>query len=588
MGNYTSRSWAAWAEYRQRHLDQQVTDKFDFLGLPPEVQTMVAGMLCPNCAFADGEIASTQEAKEMQRGLGNLALCGSYLCEVANGHRFHSFVMTPDPLFGDRNPWPGYSRDFEIATAHRYHNITFVELLERLLNHGQLREGLRFLSLRDFALSFKSGINKRRLRLLIKGSREFGLPVPSFVPALLALPNRTRDDPPWSSEQTYWLEEELWLEGTVTGSRSMDFDIWLARLLVFKLTPHVERLMIDPVLAACIFEFNPPTVIQVLPSVSTLGIPAVASTSRVGPELVEISMEALLLSFPNLFAFQNDQRGLILNYTPDLPAGSVPLCPTLRRLVLASREPAHLQYITRMLREFPSLEYLYFHRKPASLNDWIDDEFSNANVFDSVHHSLKVLKYTSSLITHEPIPAGLEVRIDTFAEPRFFDVPHFNDFRVLERLEIDQALLGRMALPRSHADWSPGPQFPSLDWKLPESLCRLTIRFVYDWSTLSAQLAPLATAKYAGQFPLLKDIFIVITSHDIVSYTGEWPPEITLPLMYEPIVVSTGVLLRAAGIKLSVSIEEIGPRPADLDNRAGDLDTKVLIILSQKEFSREI
>lgn len=584
MGNYTSRSWAAWAEHRQRHLNQEATNHFDFLGLPPEVQTMIAGWLCPHCSFADWEIASTEEAKELQRDLGNLALCSSRMREVANCHRFHSFVMTSDPAFRDRPLWPTLPfGEEEIAIAHRYNNKALVELLERLLNYGQLRQNLKFLCLRNFTISFKAGINKRTLRRLINGSREFDLPVPGFVPALLALPNHTRDDAPWSTEHSYWLEGELWIEGVMAGLRSMEFDIWLVRLLLLKLAPNIERLMIDPGLAARTFALNPPAAI--FSSVSTLGIPESGGISLMGPSLRRVSMQSLLSSFPNLRAFQNDERSLVWHPAPEISDGSRPLGPHLRRLVLASEQPARLQYVARMLQEFPSLEWLYFHRRSGRFIGWSDDEFSNANVFDAVHQNLRVLKYSSSLVTQYISPEGRRVEVDSFEEPHFTDVPHFRGFLVLERLEIDQALLGRMAEPGDYANSPHGPQFPDLDWKLPESLCRLTIRFVYDWPTLAAQLVPLAIAKRTGgQFPLLKDIFIVITDITTVQYTGAWPPEIPLRRSYEPIVVSTGVLLREAGIKLSVSTEEIGPRPAGLDDDPGDSEISIPIVFSGHEF----
>ncbi|POS78362.1 hypothetical protein DHEL01_v203243 [Diaporthe helianthi] len=503
MGNHNSRSSAVMVQRRQL-AHNQLIDYFDFMGLPTEIQTMIVGWLCPNCAFGDGEIASTEEARELQRSLGNLAVCSSRLLKVANGHTFHSFVMPQDPAFSDRQTWIGDpERDADVGLAHRYHNRAFANLLERLLNYAQLREDLKFLSLRNFTLRFKAGITKGRLRLFINSSRSLGLPVPAFIPELL-------------------------------GN---------------------------------------------LPSVSTLGIPEPNGDFVFARGRLLHRMEMILESFPNLRAFQNDDGRLEaypnrLIRAPDTP----PLGQHLRRLVLSSEQPGRLRNVTRMLREFPNLEEFYFHRRRAHSYGARTWNFSNANVFDALHHSLRVLKYTSAWVTLHPHPDDFRIEIDCFEERNNSDVPHLAAFTKLERLDIDQALLGRMATVRDQLAAPIGPHFPGLDWKLPQSLRRLTIRYVHDWAALAAQLIPLAVAKRAGgQFPFLESIYIVIAPVGIVSYTGTWPLEMSLNTSQLEVVRSTGLLLRDVGIQLWVSTEDIGPRPPELDDYLDGAETLIAI-----------
>ncbi|KAG8161258.1 hypothetical protein KVR01_009522 [Diaporthe batatas] len=307
---------------------------------------------------------------------------------------------------------------------------------------------------------------------------------------------------------------------------------------------------------------------------------------------VAFDMETLLLSFPNLWAFQNNEAALTWYQALNIPANSPPLGPNIRRLVLSSHQPRQLEYITRMLREFPNLEWFYFDRKPPReiLTQWQpDDEFSNADVFGALHDSLRVLRYTGTVVTqHVNGGPGNRpwVAIDSFSESHLSDVPRFRGFRRLERLSVDQVLLGRMATLTDYKDWPVGPHFPDLDWRLPESLHRLTIRYVHDWPTLAGQLVPLAIAKRAGgQFPMLKDIFVVIVDSTTVESTGTWPLEIPLRGSYEPVIVSTGLLLREAGIKLSVSTEQIGPDVLDeFDEDPADLGTPIEIVCFQSEF----
>ncbi|KAK7710826.1 hypothetical protein SLS64_005731 [Diaporthe eres] len=216
-----------------------------------------------------------------------------------------------------------------------------------------------------------------------------------------------------------------------------------------------------------------------------------------------------------------------------------------------------------------------------------DPAFSNANVFNSVHHCLRKLTYLSTTITQGHDVDDYFIAVECYEEEKFSDVPHFHAFEVLEDLTIDQGLLGRMSTVRDRVLSPTGPYFPGLDWKLPQSLRRLTFKSVYDWPKLASQLTALASAKQRGQFPLLSDIFVVIVRTCTVEYDGFWPPHIPLTPS-EDLIRDSGELMRAAGINLWASTAEIEAPPGDSEEYPHDVvetGTPVAIQVQRTLFS---
>ncbi|KAG6356416.1 hypothetical protein INS49_015804 [Diaporthe citri] len=214
-----------------------------------------------------------------------------------------------------------------------------------------------------------------------------------------------------------------------------------------------------------------------------------------------------------------------------------------------------------LLRSFPNLRAFQNDEAAFSWRDAIgefDPTFSNANVFNSVHHCLRRLTYLSNTITQSPNPENYFIAIDCYEEEKFSDVPHFAVFKVLEELTIEQGLLGRLSTVHDRVNSPTGPYFPDLDYRLPQSLRRLTIKFVYDWPRLASQLIALATAKQRGQFPSLSDVFVVIVRSCTVESDGVWPPHIPLTPSKD-LIRDSGELMRAAGINLWTSTTEIEP-----------------------------
>lgn len=93
----------------------------------------------------------------------------------------------------------------------------------------------------------------------------------------------------------------------------------------------------------------------------------------------------------------------------------------------------------------------------------------------------------------------------------------FDRFSSLRDLTIDQVLLGKMSTACDRLDSPYGPYYPNLDHKLPQSLCRLTIQYVYDFINLAWQLSVIAIAKRCGKFPNLRDIHIVVVQSGTVG-----------------------------------------------------------------------
>ncbi|KAI3392865.1 hypothetical protein diail_5040 [Diaporthe ilicicola] len=281
--------------------------------------------------------------------------------------------------------------------------------------------------------------------------------------------------------------------------------------------------------------------------------------SQLGRVITRFQMEDLLLSFPNLENLENSEDSLVWSPFHRTPANAPPYYPNMSKFVLSAEQPGRLHHISAMLWEFPELEVLHYLRRTSELIGEDDPEFSNAHVFDAVHHCLRKLTYSSSLISHKPGEDDYLVEINCFEEKSSLDVPHFNEFSLLEELTIDQGLLGRMSTTRDRVDSSCGPYHPDLDWKLPQSLRRLTIQFVFDWPGLSSQLSNIALAKNRGQFPSLCEINIVIVRSGILtSSTGGWPPRIPLlPLAEDEVVVDQ--MLAESGITLSRSAADLFP-----------------------------
>lgn len=561
MGNNTS------AGSRQN----QVTQYLDNPRLPLEITLMIAAELCPNCSIEEDAIPATEDARELQRALGNLAATCKHLHAVANQHRFHSFVMPSDPHFHDRPVWND-RLDEEIALAQHFKNNALPALLDRMVTHGWLGDQLKFLSVRDFTLQFKAGVTKPRLQRFMAASLNFGIPIPAFIPGLLSLPDQTRGTLS-PADTVYWLEGQLWLiQSPFTSRECIEFDVWLVKLLLFGSTPRLQKLMMDPEIAKGVFfSQNPPA--ATLPSVTTLGIPQWKGDY---PPLFihdppKFQMEDLLRSFPNLRAFQNNEAAFSWSPYRRTPANRPPLYPNLQLLVLAADQPGRLHHLTQVLREFCQLEELYYHRRSGEGLGQFDPNFRNADVFNSVHHCLRKLTYLSTMITQGPDIEDYYILVECYEEEKFSDVPHFRAFEVLEDLTIDQALLGRMATAYDRVNSPTGPYFPDLDYKLPQTLHRLTVKFVYNWPTLASQLTALATARQRGQFPLLTDIFVVLVRTCTVEYDGLWPPHIPLTLSETILIRNSGKLMRAAGINLWVSTAEIEPPSGDSEDYPHDV-----------------
>lgn len=549
--------------------------------IPVEIQIMIAGHLFPHCSIEEDGIPDGEDARELQRALGNLAATCRHLHAVANHHRFHSFVMPYDSRF--RYQRLGYyDRDEEIHLAARFGKRALPELLERIITYGIQGEHLRYLSIRDFTLHFKAGVTKMRLRRFMATSLSLGIPTPSFVPGLLILPDQsdqTSRGPSASVGLAHWVEGELWFTQEQFGGLAChEFDAWMVRLLLFGSTPRLQKLMMDHIIARRVFNFTQIPSTATLPSVTTLGIPQSSEMLTVGHGPI-LQMEDLLRRFPNLRAFQNDEATLAWHPYSRTPATAPPFFPNLRRLVMAAKFPWRLKHLTQVLRECPQLEELYIQRQTSFRSGDRDPNFSNADVFNGVHHCLKRLTYSIAETRQVTFHGNPLIVIDCYEE-RPSDLPQLSAFAVLEDLTVDQALLGRISTIRDRVDSPTGPYFPDLDFKLPaQSLRRLTIKFVYDWPQLASQLTSLAMAKQRGQFPLLSDVFVVIVRSCTVEYDGFWPLEIPLPPSAD-VTRGAGELLRSAGINLWTSTADIDPPPHwdqfDEDHpldvlRAGDL-----------------
>lgn len=554
--------------------ENQVPRYLDDPRLPLEIKLIIAAELCPYCSIEEDAIPATENARELQRALANLGATCKHLGEVADQHRFHSFVMPYDPDFDVRHLLPE-SLDEEIVLAQRFKNDALPALLDRMITDGQIGEHLRYLSIRDFTLQFKPGVSKSKLSRFMARSLSLGIPIPHFIPGLLNLPHRTRETLS-PADAYYWLDEQLWIMwDPFADPEPLIFDEWMVKLLLFGPLPRIQKLMMDPKIAKRVFSSqNPPA--ATLPSVTTLGIPEFKGEF---PRLFRsdyqaVQMEDLLRSFPNLRAFQNNEAAFSWHPYPRTPANSPPFFPNLRRLVLAAEQPDRLHHLTQVLGEFPQLEELYFHRRRGADIGEPDPTFSNADVFNSVHRCLGRLTYSSAIITHsmdDPTYSDDHwIQIDCYEEEKFSDVPRFDAFEVLEDLTIDQALLGRLSTAHDRVKSPTGPYFPDLDYMLPQSLRRLTIQFVYDFPQLSSQLTALASAKQRGQFPLLRDIFVVIVWHCRVLYRGSWPPEIP-PLPSADVIRDSGVLLKASGINFWTSTTKLEPPPGDSEDYPHDV-----------------
>ncbi|KAK2603247.1 hypothetical protein N8I77_009718 [Diaporthe amygdali] len=457
--------------------------------------------------------------------------------------------------------------DGEIGWARRLNNEALPEMMERLINYGQLRQHLRFLSICEFSLKYKAGVNKRRLGLFITASLNSGIPVPAFVPGLLNLPDQNRASLV-SNQTSFWLDGELWLLEDALGlPQSFVFDAWMIQLLLFGLTPRLRKLLIDPLIVQEVFLTQQAPIARI-PSITTLAVAeGEQDPGRILNFSVHFQMEALLLSFPNLQSFQSEDWALSWSTFRRAPAyaAAPPFFPNLRNLVLAAIQPGRLHHVSQVLPEFSNLEELYYYRRTSYLVGQNDPDFSNAGVFQGVKHCLRKLTYTSALVEQHPGDDDHLINIYCYEEQRFSDVPHFGDFAVLEDLKIDQGLLGRMSTVRDRIDSQYGPYFPELDWKLPQSLRRLTVQFVYDWPTLAAQLIPLADAKVRGQFPFLSDIYIVMVRNCTLTYATPWQPHIPL-LPSDRMTRTTGQLMEGAGIMLWASAGPIGPPSRELED----------------------
>lgn len=565
----------------------QVTQYLNNPRLPLEISLMIAAQLCPHCSIEEDAIPATEDARELQRALGNLAATCKHLHAVANQHRFHSFVMPYDPDFKERRVWHD-GVDEDIALAKRFKNRALPELLDRMITHGRLGDQLQYLSIRDFTLQFKAGVTKPRLQRFMAASLNLGIPMPYWIPGLLSEPDRTRES--FSEvDMVFWLEGQLWLTQTPLGSWGCrEFDEWMVKLLLFGSTPRLQKLLMDPKIAKSVFySQNPPG--ATLPSVTTLGIPQWKGSfpNIFIHEFPKFQMETLLCSFPSLRAFQNDEAAFAWSPYRRTPTNRPPLFSNLRRLVLAAEQPGRLHHLTQVLKEFPQLEELYYHRRTGDTMGEFDPTFSNANVFNSVHHCLRKLTYLSTTVIQGHDIDDYFIAVDCYEEEKFSDVPHFAAFEVLEDLTIDQGLLGRLTTAHDRVHSPTGPYFPDLDYRIPQTLRRLTVKSVYDWPKLASQLTSLASGKQRGQFPLLSDIFVVIVRTCTVEYDGSWPPRIPLTPS-EDLIRDSGELMRAAGINLWASTAEIEPPPGDSEDYPHDVvetGTPVAIEVQRTLFS---
>jgi hypothetical protein len=513
---------------------------------------------------------ATKEARKLQRDLGKLAATCKYLNVVASEHRFHSFIMQHDPHYRPSN-LTIIRLYHDIPQVKRFHNKALPELMERLIQYSRLRQEMRYLSIRDRTLAYKAGVTKRRLGLFLSASRDHGIEVPSFVPALLDLPEYSSRSRTPLSGLRFWLDGELWLaDRTQDPGRSRSFNVWMIKLLLLGLAPRLKKLLIDPQFAEDIFcPGQPPAV--TLPSVVNMVVPGPIGTFVPGPGTfvlllpsADFRMELLLRSFPNLRSFQNHDPSLTSRPVVRDHAQSPLLLPNLRRLLLSGEQAAHQEQVTAILRQFPQLEELHYHRSQGVFMGGHPD-FCNADIFNGVHHCLRKLTYSSASVVQDSNQNNYNIKILCYEEPQFTDVPHFGAFAILEDLTIDQALLGRMSTIRDRIESPVGPYFPDLAWHLPQSLRRLAFHYVHDWPQLASQLTSVASAKNSGQFPHLRDICVVVVRSGTVVYNFACLPHIPLPPR-EDFLPMTGEMLFEAGINLWVSGAIIGPPPRELED----------------------
>lgn len=552
----------------------QITPYLNDSRVATEIQMMIAKQLCPVCSMDEDVLPSAQEARELQRALVNLAATCKHLHAVANEHLFHSFVMPQDPDFNNR---PDFHHDLgvDIALAQRFNNRGLPNLLDRLITDPGLGQKLQYVAIRDFMLQLKAGVTKARLQRFMAASTNLGIQIPTFVPGLLLLPDFTMSNIPFTAPgDRLWIDGELWILVAFGQVEHIQFDIWLVRLLLFGLAPLVQKLMVDPEIAKMVFLLdNPPA--ATLPSVITMGVPQFPDEHGFMFADRTLQMEVLLRRFPNLRAFQNDEVSMAWHRCAPRPANAPPLFPNLRRLVLAAEQPGRLHHLTQVLWEFPNLEELYYHRRTGLGVGEDDPNFSNANAFNAARRSLRRLTYSSAMVRQRPDDNDYYVDIRCYAERRFSEVQRFRDFAVLEDLSIDQALLGRMATIRDRVDSPTGPYYPDIDYTLPQSLRRLTIKFVYDLPELASQLSVLALAKNSGQFPFLTDIFVVIVDDCTITFGGTWPLQIPLGPR-AGVIHALGLLLKASGIRFGASATEIEPPAAENEVEEQDYPNNIV------------
>ncbi|KAL1852414.1 hypothetical protein Daus18300_012173 [Diaporthe australafricana] len=464
----------------------------------------------------------------------------------------------PDPQFTYLELWED-NLDANILMAKRFNNQALPEFCERLINDGQLRQQLMYLSVYELPLKYKAGVTKQRLRLFIASSISLGIPVPNFVQGLLQLPNQTRAD--LSNEESFFLDEELWL---LDAQNSSVFQLWITSLLLFRLTPQLRKLNIDPVLAQEVFfSANPPAV--TLPTITTIAIPR-AKDFQIGRPAVGFQMESLLRSFPNLRALHSEERKLSWSQVRRVPALGPPLYPNLRKLILAPEQPGRLHHVSQILHEFPQLEELSYSRRPSQFLGENDPGFSNADLFRGVHSSLRKLTYSTANVLHFIGGREYLIIVELCHDMRLADEPQFRGFSLLEDLTIDQILLGRMSTARDRVDSPYRPFHQDLDYKLPQSLCRLTIQYVYDFVDLAYQLAVIASAKRRGEFPNLRDIHIVVAQSGSVTYSpGQLPHVPLLPIHIEGTRRAVK-MMEKVGINLRTTAAEIAPPPGESED----------------------
>lgn len=533
--------------------------------LPRELHILITSHLCPHCVDPDAFL-STDDARELQIGLGNLAETSRYLLDIANQHRFHSFVL---PFRRDiQHPSLNvFAYDENISMARLLQTQTIPELLERLIQYRQPSRELRYISIRNFTLTYKAGITKRRLRLFIDAGSRYGVPTPLFVTELLQQPTTTIDRLESEVDDRLWVDQELWM----ATARSRHFDAWLIKLLLFGLAPRLEKLLIDPLIAELVF-FEPLSVSCTLPSVVSLFVSeSHVLDARGRAPAPRFRTLDLLPRFPNLRTFQNHDPGLIMLPVGQDPSPPMPMFPNIRKLTLAARQVGRLQHVTQILWEFSQLEELVYHRSPpdGTLGSRGNANFSNANVFDGVHHCLRKLTYSSTIVRPhwgmDSTGSFYGIEMTSYKQLRFSDVPHFGAFEVLEHLTIDQALLGRLSPATDCPEPQIGPGFPELSWNLPQSLRSLYVRFVYNPHQLAAQLNSVARAKAKqGQFPHLSDIYITCVEDGTYIYDEDWHPHIPL-LSTSNVIKSAGEVMKEAGVNLCPVAAKVAPPPGEAD-----------------------